>query len=267
VRPFIEGILAGRRASAGRVDEVVAQYRAVGGVSPYNAEARRFVAAVEVLSGVPAHLGMRCWSPRIADVYSSIGGVDRLIAVSLTPFGGAVGRDRNRTALEKVMAAQTSIPVSWVDGWHDCDGLVEAWAHRLRHEDAEHLVMTAHSVPVRAAGPYADRVRGLAERVASAVGRDPDRWSLAWQSRSGRPEDPWLGPDVRDRLTDLAGTGSVAVAPIGFVFDHVEILFDLGVQARRVAQDLGMDFRLVAAPGAHPALVADLAARIRAAFP
>ena len=268
VRPFIEGILAGRRASPGRVAEVAEQYAAVGNRSPYNDEARALAAALrEALAkrGVDVDLRLACrsWTPRLEELARDWTAVP-VVAVSLTPYGGGPDGDMNRRRWDE---QPRSASVSWVDGWHAGPGLFTAWVDRLRHEGAEHLLLTAHSVPVRAAHPYSDRIQALAERVAGAAGRSADEWSLVWQSRSGRPEDPWLEPDVCDRIETLADEGvrSVAVAPLGFVFDHVEVLYDLGVEARAVAERRGLAFSRVLAPGTHPALVDDLASRIVAA--
>ncbi len=243
VRPFIRSVLAGRPAPPGRVEAVAAHYDAVGGRSPYNDAAAALAARLGEALGADVQVAFRHAEPRIADALE-----DGDTAVSLTPFGGGPGGDANRRAVEAL-----GIDARWIDGWHDEPGLVHAWAERLG--GSGRVVMTAHSVPVAAAEPYAGRVRDLASRVAAAAGLAD--WELAWQSRSGRPSDPWLEPDVCTRVS-----GDVTVAPIGFVLPNVEIAYDLGVEARAAA-DAG--FTLVPPPGAHPALVAALAARIRAA--
>lgn len=265
VVPFIEGILAGRRAGPGRVEEVAEQYAAVGNRSPYNDEARKLQAGVAralEAAGVEAKLKLACrsWHPRLEAVAEAWRDVP-IVAVSLTPYGGGPGGDMNRRRFD---GQERTGAIAWVDGWHETPGLRAAWVDRMAAADADHLLMTAHSVPVQFASPYADRIQALAGRIAADLGRPDGTWSLVWQSRSGRPEDPWLEPDVCDAIDALAdrGVNSVAVAPVGFVFDHVEVLFDLGVEARHAAESRGLRYQRIPAPGDHPALVADLAALV-----
>ena len=247
VRPFIRSVLEGRRSTPDRVDVVAAHYDAVGGSSPYNAEARGLRDALAEALGAEVRLALRHSGPPVAEVFA---GLRDPIAVSLTPFGGGPGGDANRRAVEA-----RGIDARWVDGWYADPGLAAAWCDGL--EVRGRLVMTAHSVPVRAAEPYAGRVRTLAENVAAGAGADD--WELAWQSRSGRPTDPWLEPDVCDRMH-----GDVTVAPIGFLFPNVEVAYDLDVEARAAAEATGGSFRLVPPPGGRPGVVSALAARIRA---
>lgn len=255
VTPFIERVLAGRRAPPGRVATVAAQYAIAGGTSGYNPAARelrdRLADAVEV----PVVLGYRNAAPFLPDILSSLD-ARAIVAVSLTPFGGGRGGDGNRRAYE---ALEDPRPVQWVDGWYRSNGLIRAWADRLKGQ-AGHVVMTAHSVPIDSADEYAHQVEVLATQIAAAAGLDD--WSIAWQSRSGKPSDPWLGPDVCELIQEV--DGPVVVAPIGFLFSNMEVEFDLGVEARAAATKQGLEFTLIRPPSLVDGLVADLAGRISA---
>jgi ferrochelatase len=165
--------------------------------------------------------------------------------------------------------------VDFAPAWPEHPRFIEAAAARVaealdgvpaERRSVVPVVFTAHSVPVAMAdgSPYVAQVTGASRLVAERLGLA--RWSVAYQSRSGSPRDPWLAPDVADALSELArdGVRDVVVSPIGFVVDHVEVLYDLDVEARRVAEDAGLRLHRAAALNDHPAfidLLADLVLR------
>jgi len=292
VRPFIERILAGHRIPSDRIDEVATHYARIGGSSPYNREASMLRAALEATLARFGHpttvlLGMRHSRPWLADVLAGeiASGIRRLIAVPLTPYGGADAGDRYRHALESGLGSQggptraappvarATVPhVTWVHPFHDLPGFIKAWVARIEEARSRPsarpgdtwLLFTAHSVPARRAEPYRSQVLLAAGLFVRGLRWPEGRWSLAWQSRSGRLEDPWLEPDVRSEIRKISrvGAGATVVAPIGFLCDHVEVLYDLGVEAREAATAEGLRFSLARTVGNHPLFVEALAERI-----
>jgi len=292
VRPFIERILAGRRVPPTRIDEVATHYARIGGSSPYNREATMLRGALEAALarlGLPTAvlLGMRHSPPWLTDllVGEVASGTQRLVAVPLTPYGGADAGDRYRHALESALSAQraSSRPalgpetaarasVTWVHPFHDLPGFTKAWVARIEEAWSgpstrpgdTWLLFTAHSVPASRAEPYRSQVLLAAGLIVRGLRWPEGRWSLAWQSRSGTPKDPWLEPDVRSEVRKISRVGAAAtvVAPIGFLCDHVEVLYDLGVEAREAATAEGLRFSLARTVGNHPLFVEALAERI-----
>jgi ferrochelatase len=252
------------------VDAVVRQYDAVGGRSPYVDEATAFREALaEALRGLgwggPVELAMRYGHPELGPVLERLrgSGVRSLRVLPMTPFGGADARGRYLATLEGVPFEVLPAPP-----YGHLPALAQAWSRAVPARlPGEIALLTAHSVPVAAAEPYRGEVEALAAAVGVALG--DARPILAWQSRSGPPSQPWLGPDVEAALCDIAATGgrSVVAVPIGFLCDHVEIQYDLGVAAARRAQELGLGFRVVTPPARDRALAAALAAILLAGSP
>jgi ferrochelatase len=275
IRPFLANVLRGRPVPPERVEEVVRHYEAIGGRSPLNAltlrQADGLRAALAAAGRpLPVHVGMRSWTPFLGDTLARMraDGVRRAVGVLLAPHATEASRARYTGAVEAARAALgTAAPeVVWVRDWHAHPLFVAAVAERVAAalaalpSDAA-LVFTAHSVPtaMAAGSPYEAEIRATAAAVCRQLGRA--RWTLAWQSRSGGPEEPWLEPDVNDALRALAarGTRAVAVAPIGFVADHVEVLYDLDVEARATAVGAGLAFARAGTVNDHPLFLGMLA--------
>jgi len=285
IRPFLDGVLRGRPVPPARYEQVVRNYLTVGGASPINrltmlqAEGLR-AALAAVGPALPVYVGMRHWRPFISETVESMAreGRRRAVGVILAPHPSEVSRDSYVHAVDEARARLGPDPlaVDYVPDWSDHALFIEAVAARVsgtletvpepRRRDAS-LVFTAHSIPV----PMA-RASGYAEQVAKTAGLVCRRlglgaWSIAYQSRSGNPADPWLEPDILDALRTLAGRGArdVVVVPVGFVSDHVEVLYDLDIAARGVAQDLGIGFHRAGTVGDHPVFLQLLAHLVRQA--
>jgi ferrochelatase len=280
IRPFLDRVTAGRPIPRARYEEVVHHYEAIGGRSPFNEIARRQAAALgERLARegveIPVVMAMRNTSPWLCDTLRELGrnGVRRALGFVLAAHRCEASWDRYlrnvEDARERVGACAPV--VDYVGEWHAHPLFIEAAADRvadaldqlepLARKRAQ-LIFTAHSIPVAmaTASPYVGQLRESARLIAQRLGRP--HWTLAFQSRSGDPRDPWLEPDVRDLLSGLKGQAAV-VAPIGFVCDHVEVLFDLDVEARRVACEAGVAMVRAATVGEHPRFIEMIAALIQ----
>jgi protoporphyrin/coproporphyrin ferrochelatase len=273
IRPYFEDIRGGRPVSDEAVAELTERYRRIGGRSPLDelTEAQR--EALEQELGVPVLVGMKHWRPRIAEAVERAldQGATRLIGVVLAPHYSRMSVGEYRERLEAALDGRDAELVL-VESWHDDETFVEVVADRVRGTDAW-VVFTAHSLPERilAAGdPYRDQLLETSRLVADRAGLG-DRWSFAFQSASPTGE-PWLGPDILDELERLYadGTRKVLVAPVGFVSDHLEILWDLDVEAREKAAELGMELGRIESMNDDPAFIEALAGvveRARAAEP
>jgi len=259
------------------------RYRAIGGTSPLN---ERTAAQVEGIrraldqrapGRVRVAVGAKFAPPRIADTIDALGraGVSRLIGLVLAPhFSAASVGDYARRARAAAAAlgpdAGGPLDLEMIDHWHLAPGLVALLAARVGHAveqlppAARHdvaVLFTAHSIPARLVDegdPYAAQVLESATAIAEMAGLT--RWSVAWQS-AGRTSDAWLEPDVRDVIAATAATGAsaVVVCPVGFVSDHLEVLYDLDIEARAVAQDAGIAFARTASLNDDPEFCAALA--------
>jgi ferrochelatase len=285
VRPFLERVLAGRPVPPARFDEVVHHYEVIGGRSPLVEITRRQAAALEQSlaqtgPALPVVLGMRNSAPYLRDTLRALHerGSRRVLGVIMAAHESPASHGRYRVstqaALEELGPAAPMLTYS--ASFHGHPGFVTANVEHLRaailrlppaeREDAL-LVFTAHSIPVSAAegSPYVAQLQHNAAQVAAALGRTVYR--IAYQSRSGSPRDPWLEPDINDLLRSEAARGvrAVVVCPIGFVCDHVEVLYDLDVEASATARALGLELTRGAAPNDHPAFIAALADGVREA--
>ena len=279
VRPFLENVLRGRRVSPERIDEVAHHYDLFGGVSPLTELTMQQAAALEAelaARGValPVRVGMRNWHPFLAETLGAMirRGERRaigLLAAAHRSYSGCLQYKENvRDARATLRAGGTGdVQVVYTGDWHEHPGFIEANAERIREaaarlppdqRDAARLIFTAHSIPasMAAAYPYQDQLMGSARRIALAAGRVD--WELVYQSRSGRPGDPWLEPDVCDYLR-LAPIEAAILCPVGFLCDHVEVLYDLDVEAAQVARERGIAMVRAEAVNAHRRFIEALA--------
>lgn len=261
VEPYLLDVRGGRPTPFELVEEIRERYRLTGGASPVLAISRRLAGLLERRlaadghPGAQVHLGMRHWHPYIADAYRQAvsGKPAALVAICLAPQDSRLSVGRYFEALSSAREAEGDpVPVVEVRSWCRHPQLVEAFAANLNatlarfasfERDTVPIVFTAHSLParVRAEGdPYPGEVAATAAAVAERVGRG-GRYHIAYQSQ-GRSAEPWLGPDVREVVEKLArgGARGVVVAPIGFVSDHVETLYDLDVDLRARAGELAV---------------------------
>jgi ferrochelatase len=280
VIPFLENVTRGRGIPRERLAGVAEHYYAFGGVSPINQQCRDLLAAVRedfAASGLslPAYWGNRNWAPYLADTVRAMAqdGVRHAVAFVTSAYSSYSSCRQYLDDIERARAAvgPGAPRIDKIRRFFNHPGFIEPFADHARTALAAlpaevrgeaHLVFTAHSVPVAMAdssgpgpgGRYRAELNEAARLVAERVddGRHP--WSLAYQSRSGPPSQPWLEPDVRDHLGDLAksGTGAVVVIPVGFVSDHMEVRHDLDVEAAQTAESLGLAFARAATPSTDP---------------
>ena len=285
IRPFLANVTRGRRIPPERLEVVAHHYQQIGGRSPLNALTfrqadglRRTLADAGV--ALPVYVGMRNWEPYLADVLAEMAGagVRRALGLILSPHASEASRERYIEAVDAGRAAlgARAPEIVYAPTWHVHPRFVEAVAAETgtalgtlpaERRAAAALVFTAHSIPtaMAATAPYTTELAASATAVTRALGRDAHL--LAYQSRSGSPREPWLEPDVNDLLRTLAARGirDVVVVPIGFVCDHVEVLYDLDVEAAATARSLGIRFARARAVNDHPAFIAMLADVVRRA--
>jgi protoporphyrin/coproporphyrin ferrochelatase len=267
IRLYLEDIREGRPVSDQAVEELTERYRRIGGRSPLNEITERQRAALEREVGIPVHLGMKHWRPRIGEAAELAveGGATRVLGLVLAPHYSRLSIAGYRERLEAGLAGRAELV--FVESWHDHEPFIDVLADRVRGTDA-HVVFTAHSLPERilAMGdPYKDELLRTSELVALRA--DQDDWSFAFQSESATGE-PWLGPDIVDHLDDLHARGvrKVLVAPVGFVSDHLEILWDIDVEARERAAELDLELDRIESLNDDPAFIGALAALVRTAL-
>jgi protoporphyrin/coproporphyrin ferrochelatase len=276
VLPFLENATRGRPVPRDRLLEVAEHYTHFGGVSPINAQNRDLVAALErELAGhghpLPVYLGNRNWHPFLADTLRRMqgAGVRRAIALVTSAFGCYSGCRQYREDVERALA-EVGAGAPEVDKlrlFFNHPGFIEANAGNLAdalgrvpagRRSQVRLVFTAHSVPqsMARASAYEVQLREACGLVADAAG--VASWDLVFQSRSGPPHVPWLEPDVCDHLAALAARAvrDVVILPIGFLSDHVEVLYDLDTEARARAEELGLTLIRGSTVGTAPAFVA-----------
>ena len=279
IRPFLEIVTAGRQIPPERIEEVAHHYEAIGARSPLNELTRRQADGLHrVLRqegiGLPVYVGMRNWHPFLLETLAEMRdrGHRRALGIILSSFQTEASWERYVTdiaaAREKLGAGAPEVVVA--PGWAEHPLFIDSMVARSTHaldevpvrdcKDAL-LIFTAHSVPVAMASgsPYARQFEAAALVIAGRM--DHPRWQIAYQSRSGSPSDPWLGPDVCDVLRGAKGQGieDAVIVPIGFVCDHVEVLYDLDVEARAVAAESGLRLHRAETANDHPSFIAMLA--------
>jgi len=266
IRPYLEDIREGRPVSDEAGEELTERYRRIGGRSPLDEVTERQRAALERELGVHVYVGMKHWRPRIADAVEAAlrGGAERIVGIVLAPHYSALSIAGYRERMEAALAGRAEL--RFVESWHDHEPFLDVLAGRVRGTDA-HVVFTAHSLPERilAMGdPYRDQLLETSRLVAERAGLQ--HWSFAFQSASATGE-PWLGPDILEELDDLHARGvrKVLVCPIGFVSDHLEILWDIDAEARERAAELGLELDRIESLNDDPAFIRALAELVRQA--
>jgi len=283
IRPFLRIVTAGRNIPPERIEEVAHHYEVIGAGSPLNELTFRQADGLRRVlrrDGIPhsVFVGMRNWRPFLYETLAEMKdrGHRRALGIILSAFQTEASWERYigdvATACEKVGGGAPEVvfaPV-WTGHRQFIDAMTERVDSALTRVVPDRrrftpIVFTTHSVPIAMASesPYVTQFTGAARAVADRLGHP--RWSLAYQSRSGSPREPWLEPDICDVLRGLArdGAGDVVVVPIGFVCEHVEVLYDLDVEARRVAEELGLRFHRAAPVNDHPRFIEMLADLVR----
>jgi protoporphyrin/coproporphyrin ferrochelatase len=268
VPAYLADIRDGRPVSQKAIDELTERYRRIGGRSPLDeiTEAQR--AGLERELGLPVFVGMKHWRPRIAEAVEAAlsGGADTLVGVVLAPHYSRLSIAGYRERLEDALQGQAKL--IFVESWHDHGPFLDVLASRVRGFDG-HVVFTAHSLPeriLRDGDPYRDQLLETSRLVADRAGLVD--WSFAFQSASATGE-PWLGPDILEELDRLAANGvrRVLVCPAGFVSDHLEILWDLDIEARERTAELGLEFDRIESMNDDPAFLHALAEVVQKALP
>jgi ferrochelatase len=298
VIPFLRNVTRGRGIPDERLEEVAHHYRHFGGVSPINDQNRELKAALDAELArrgidLPVYWGNRNWDPYLADALQAAfdDGHRTLLTIATSAYSSFSScrqyREDIAIALEKT-GLEGQVTVDKVRQYFDHPGFVEPFIEGvvagvrellIQVEDAAaiKLLFSTHSIPSTDAersgprdrsfgdgGAYAAQHLGVSELVATSAARELglDRlgWELVYQSRSGPPTQPWLDPDVNDRIAELPGEGirAVAVVPVGFLSDHMEVLWDLDTEAKESAAEAGLAFVRVPTPGSHQRFVEGL---------
>jgi len=272
VMPFLENVTRGRRVPRERLLDVAKHYDRFGGISPLNSQVRELrEALVDDLEArkilLPVFWGNRNWHPLLPDTMAEMAaeGLRRVLAVVLAGYSSY---SSCRQYLENIEAARESVGASApvvekVRAFFNHPEFVAANAEQLSkvldENEGAHVVFTAHSIPsgMAAGCEYESQLHETGRLVAGACGVSDERWRLAYQSRSGHPDDPWLEPDVLDHIRSLheEGVEAVVAQPIGFLSDHLEVLFDLDVEAAELSDELGLRFVRAETVGVHPRFV------------
>ncbi|MFN2571506.1 MAG: ferrochelatase [Gemmatimonadales bacterium] len=278
VEPYLMDIRGGRPTTPQLVEEIRARYARIGGRSPILERTRAQAAAVGrgLGSGFQTYVGMRHWHPYINDTVAAIrqAGHHRIVGVVMAPHYSSMSVGAYEKKLLEAIQPAGQIETALVRSWCEhprfldavADGVTRALQRFPRPKDAQ-VIFTAHSLPQRivAAGdPYPEQLMASATAVARRL--QLPHWRVAYQS-AGATADPWLGPDAGDVMTELAKSGCTAVllVPIGFVCDHVEILYDIDIEYQALARRLGVQLERTASLNDHPGLVAAVADVVRTA--
>jgi ferrochelatase len=261
VIPFLENVLRGRNVPRERLLAVAGHYYHFDGRSPINDQNRALIAALGEVVEIPIYWGNRNWHPLLADTVRQMqqDGIRRAVALATSAFGSYSGCRQYWEDIQRARAEVGDNPpeIVKIPPFSAHPLFHEAMTDRVRTALAElpnaRVVFTAHSVPVSMAenSPYVQQLEAASGRVAETLG--VREWKLVYQSRSGPPTQPWLGPDICDYLRE--SPGDTVIAPIGFLSDHMEVMYDLDTEARAVCEELGIRMVRAGTVGTHPAII------------
>ncbi|MBS0203059.1 MAG: ferrochelatase [Planctomycetes bacterium] len=277
VIPFLENVLRGKPVPRERLLEVAEHYYHFDGVSPINGQVRELIAVLKdelARSGIdlPIYWGNRNWDPLLTDTLRQMAenGSKRALAFFTSAYSSYSGcrQYRENVAVAQAEVGPTAPSVDKIRVFYNHPDFVAANADRVKAAlfslpngglEAQ-IAFTAHSIPLSMSDncKYVDQLTETCRLVADELHLPADRWKLVYQSRSGRPTDPWLEPDILDHIRTLhdAKASALVIAPIGFLSDHIEILFDLDEQARELCDELGLPMARAGTVGTHPRFVA-----------
>jgi ferrochelatase len=276
VMPFLENVLRGKPVPRERMLEVAEHYRHFGGVSPINEQNRRLIAALERELAdhghrLPVYWGNRNWHPLLADTLGKMADDDvkRALAFFTSAYSSYSGCRQYR---EDIVRAQEAVgphapQIDKLRVFFNHPGFIEPMVESVReclaevpaaNRDATPLLFTAHSIPLAMAENcrYVTQLQETCRLIAEQAGHA--RWELVYQSRSGPPQQPWLEPDVCDRIEELhreEGVTDLVILPVGFISDHLEVLFDIDTEARERCEKLGIRMHRAATAGTHPKFI------------
>jgi protoporphyrin/coproporphyrin ferrochelatase len=271
VMPFLENVLRGRNVPRERMLEVAHHYELFGGVSPINEQNRKLIAALKLElenngPNLPVYWGNRNWHPLLADTLRQMtaNGISNALAFVTSAYSSysSCRQYRENIAEAQASAGPNAPQVEKMRAFFNHPLFIDANVAHIRSSIAElhatpTILFTAHSIPESMssncayAAQLAEAGRLIAEQLAI------DDWQLVYQSRSGPPTQPWLGPDVCDAIKRSAENGvtDLVIAPIGFVSDHMEVIYDLDVEAKKLADELGIRMARASTAGTHPSFV------------
>ncbi|MCA9074040.1 MAG: ferrochelatase [Planctomycetaceae bacterium] len=280
VIPFLENVLRGRNVPRERMLEVAEHYYHFDGVSPINQQVRDLLDVLkpelrEHGIELPVYWGNRNWHPMLADTMQQMidDGVKRAIALVLSSFSSYSGCRQYREDIGRAQEAvgKQAPAVDKLRVWYNHPDFISANVDCVRRslekftvdtQESSHIAFTAHSIPKSMADHcrYEEQLTETCRLIADELAIAADRWQLVYQSRSGRPQDPWLEPDICDHLRNLNAIGveNVIAHPVGFLSDHMEVLYDLDDEAAKVSQELGMHMERAPTVGIHPTFVSML---------
>lgn len=273
VLPFLENVLRGKNVPRERMLQVAHHYRLLGGVSPINEHNRNLIAALRLEleaagPNLPIYWGNRNWHPLLHETIKQMAddGIKRALAFVTSAYSSFSGCRQYR---QNIIDAQTAVgsaapEIDKLRAFYNHPLFIEANVDRIKSTFSQlatnvkpHVVFTAHSIPMSMADncDYAVQLNETGSLIAGELGITD--WRLVYQSRSGPPTQPWLAPDICDHLQQLAlnGVTNVVVAPIGFVSDHMEVIYDLDIEAQKISKKIGVNMVRAATVGTHPAFV------------
>lgn len=254
VPAYMLDIRGGRETPQELVDEITERYRLIGGRSPLLEIANSVADKLQSQIRVPVYLGMRHWKPYISDVIRQMtgDGVSHIVAICMAPHYSELSIGKYHQKLDKAIGSQGTT-VSFVESWHTQPDFIKGLAEKIRKtlerwpfqiRDRVQIVFTAHSLPcsiLEKGDPYDQQLRETAELLAKELALSGDRWTFSYQSAPRTPI-PWLGPQIEELVVDLAENGcqDLLIAPIGFISDHVEVLYDIDINVAQIAHQHGV---------------------------
>lgn len=273
VMPFLENVLRGRNVPRERMFKVAEHYNLFGGVSPINEQNRKLISALQKEldangPALPIYWGNRNWHPLLPDTIQQMAndGIKNALAFVTSAYSSysSCRQYRQNIADAQAIVGIKAPHIDKLRAFYNHPLFIEANVDHIKvalegfdHGSTPFVVFTAHSIPESMANncDYAAQLTETGKLVAELLGIK--NWQLVYQSRSGSPSQPWLGPDICDHLRVLGkeGVTNVVVAPIGFVSDHMEVIYDLDHEAQQVAQEVGINMVRAATAGTHPAFV------------
>jgi len=274
---YLLDIRHGRPTPQQLIDEITHRYHLIGGKSPLLGITQSTAMKLQQRIGLPVYVGMRHWHPTIQDVVPQMvaGGVRHIIGICMAPHYSSMSIGAYRSRLdEAVEAAGSPVSIHFVDSWHLQPDYLAGIASNTRTTMARFspgervmVIFSAHSLPeaiLERGDPYDAQLRETAARLAEMLGLPPERWTFSYQS-AAKTGTPWLGPQIEDLVATLARQGekSLLIAPIGFIADHVEVLYDLDIGVQKVAQAHGVHIERTPMLNDSEPLVSALAALVR----
>jgi len=276
---FLLDIRGGRHTPQHLIDEITERYRLIGGRSPLLAITRSIATKLERIIRLPVYVGMRHWHPYIGDVVAQMmdDGVRRIIAICMAPHYSSMSIGAYRTRLdEAVVAVEREVAVDFVENWHTQPIYLAGVAANVREtmirfaleqQERVMVIFTAHSLPaaiLERGDPYDSQLRETSRLLAEQLRLPEDRWTFCYQS-AAQTGVPWLGPQIEDLVVDLAAEGekNLLIAPIGFIADHVEVLYDIDIGVQEIARASGVRVERTPMLNDGPALVGALTSLVR----